>query len=47
MSVPALLTALKGIREVVMVYPDKTVQRKVEDVPLLQEKLLRKFGAIS
>jgi transposase len=47
MSVPALLTALKGIREVVMIYPDNSVERKLEDIPTLQKKLLRKFGAIS
>lgn len=46
MSIPSLITALKGIREVVMVYSDKTAERKIEEIPPLQEKLLKTFGVI-
>ena len=47
MSIPSLVTALKDISEVVMVYPDKTAERKIVEIPTLQEKLLRTFGVIS
>jgi len=46
MSIPSLVTALQGIREVIMIYPDKTIERKIEEIPKLQETLLRTFGVI-
>jgi transposase len=47
MSIPSLTEALTGIREVMMVYSDKTVERRIDEVPQLQEKLLKTFGVIS
>jgi len=46
MSVASLITALQGIREVLMVYADNTAERKLEELPLLQKQLLHKFGVI-
>jgi len=46
MSVASLITALQGIREVLMVYADNTAERKLEELPPLQKQLLHKFGVI-
>jgi transposase len=46
MSVASLITALRGIREVLMVYADNTAERKLEELPPLQKQLLHKFGVI-
>ncbi len=46
MSAASLITALKGIREVFMIYSDNTAERKLEDLPPLQKQLLHKFGVI-
>ncbi len=47
MSVSSLITALKGIREVLLIYPDNIAEKKLEELPPLQNQLLRKFGLIS
>jgi len=44
MSVASLITALEGIREVFLVYPDKTAEKRLEDQPPLQQQLLAAFG---
>lgn len=44
MSVASLITALQGIREVLMVYADNTAERKLEELPPLQKQLLQTFG---
>jgi len=41
-----LITALKGIREVFMIYSDNSAERKLEELPPLQRQLLYKFGVI-
>jgi len=46
MSVASLITALKGIKEVFMIYSDNTAERKLEDLPPLQKQLLHKFGVM-
>lgn len=46
MSVASLITALQGIREVLIVYADNTAERKLEKLPPLQKQLLHKFGVI-
>lgn len=46
MSVASLITALQGVREVFMVYDDKTAERKLEELPPLQKQLLHKFGVM-
>jgi len=46
MSVVSLTKALEGIREVLLVYPNNTAIRKLEDQPPLQMQLLTKFGLI-
>lgn len=44
MSVASLIKALEGIREVLLVYPDNTAVKKLEDQPPLQMQLLKTFG---
>ncbi len=46
MSVKSLITSLKGIREVLMIYSDNTAEKKLEELPPLQKQLLYKFGLI-
>lgn len=45
-SIPSLVTALKGIREGIMLYPDKPVERKIDKIPQFQKTLLSPFGVI-
>src|SRR4030043_1179574 len=40
MSIASLITALKGIREVFMIYSDNTAEMKLEDLPPWQKQLL-------
>lgn len=47
MSVASLIKALEGIREVLLVYPNNTAIKKLEDQPPLQMQLLTKFGLIN
>ena len=47
MSVASLITALKGIREVLLVYPDHTTEKKLEEQAPLQQQLLHKFGLMN
>jgi len=44
MSVASLIKALEGIREVLLIYPDNTAIKKLEDQPPLQTQLLTNFG---
>jgi len=46
MSVVSLIKALEGIREVLLVYPDNTAMKKLEDQPPLQMQLLHTFGLV-
>jgi hypothetical protein len=46
MSVASLIKALEGIREVLLVYPDNTAVKKLEDQPPLQMQLLNTFGLV-
>jgi transposase len=46
MSVASLIKALEGIREVLLVYPDNTAIKKLEDQPPLQMQLLNTFGLV-
>jgi len=46
MSVVSLIKALEGIREVLLVYPDNTAMKKLEDQPPLQMQLLHIFGLV-
>src|SRR3972149_5112813 len=43
MSVSSLITALKGVREVLLIYADDTAEKKLEDLPPLQDQLLKTF----
>ena len=46
MSIASLIKALEGIREVLLVYPNNTAVKKLENQPPLQIQLLTKFGLI-
>jgi len=47
MSVTSLIKALEGIREVLLIYPDNTAVKKLEDQPPLQMQLLNTFGLVN